>query len=128
MAGGPGGAPPGLAGRGGAPRTAGGPPAAVRGGGGGRRAPRRGGGGAAEVRRGAASWGPRGVAPRTNQRSTRFFTGIVLRIIPVPYMRSATRCTWPTLRNVGYCPTVTRAASCADIPGRVPSADRTVPS
>ena len=55
-------------------------------------------------------------------------TEIVLVIIPVPYMRSATRCTCPMLRNVGYCPTVTRSACCADIPGSVLSTERTVPS
>ena len=48
-------------------------------------------------------------------------------IIPVPYMRSATRWTCPTLRNVGYCPIVTRDASREDISGSVRSTDWAMP-
>src|SRR5262252_1692142 len=56
-----------------------------------------------------------------------FRTDRVVLIIPVPYMRSATRWTCPTLRNVGYCPIVTRDASREDISGIVRSTDWTVP-
>src|SRR5262249_55306927 len=65
--------------------------------------------------------------PGAAYRSNRFFMEMVVLIIPVPYMRSATRCTWPTLRNVGYCPIVTRDAACEDISGSVRSTDWTVP-
>ena len=67
----------------------------------------------------------RSAAPR--YRSSMFFTDRVVLIIPVPYMRSATRWTCPTLRNVGYCPIVTRDASREDISGSVRSTDWTVP-
>src|ERR1022692_1952989 len=78
----------------------------------------------------AAPGDPQQAPPFTSavHRNTSLPTEIVLVIIPVPYMRSATRWTCPTLRNVGYCPIVTRAASREDIPGSVRRTVRTVPS